>query len=152
MALSRLERGIRRVTVAIARVRWLRATLLHPVIALPGFWFATSAALLWGGLLSLGRLSLHDGLIIARGCPRWSFGRGGTTIGAVYLTGDRLTPGVLEHEAVHRDQWRLYGLAFIALYLAAGQDPFANRFEVEAGLTRAGYATPRSRNGSDGTD
>lgn len=148
MALSRVERGIRRVTVAVSRVHWLRALLLHPVIARPGYWFATVAALVWGGILSRGRLSRSRGLIVARGCPRWAFGRGGTTIGAVYLTHDRLTAGVLDHEAVHRDQWRRYGLAFIVLYLAAGQDALGNRFEIEAGLQRAGYTTPRSRNGS----
>jgi hypothetical protein len=151
MALSRLERRIRRVTESAARVRWLRAAVLHPIVALPGYWFATLAALLWGGILSRGRLSRHDGLIVARHCPRWSFGRGGTTIGGVYLTCDRTTAGVLEHEAVHRAQWRRYGLAFIAVYLAAGQDPLFNRFEIEAGLERAGYTTPRSRNGSDPT-
>ena len=118
------------------------------MIARPGFWFATSAAVLWGAVMSLGRLSMHDGLIVARRCPRWSFGRGGTTIGAVYLTRDRVTADVLEHERVHRDQWRRYGLAFIPLYLAAGQDALANRFEIEAGLVKAGYLRPRSRNGS----
>jgi len=151
MVLFRVERGIRKVTAAASRVRWLRALLLHPLVSRPGYWFATLAALLWGGILSRGRLSRSRGLIIARGCPRWSFGRGGTTIGAVYLTHDRLTPGVLDHEAVHRDQWRRYGLAFIFLYLAAGQDALGNRFEIEAGLDRAGYTRPRSRNGSDGT-
>lgn len=151
MALSRVERGIRKVTTATSRVLWLRAFLLHPVVARPGYWFATLAGLLWGGVLSRGRLSRSRGLVIARGCPRWAFGRGGTTIGAVYLTHDRLTPGVLDHEAVHRDQWRRYGLAFIALYLAAGQDALGNRFEIEAGLERAGYTRPRSRNGSDNT-
>ena len=150
MALSRVERGIRSVTVASSRVRWLRALLLHPVVARPGYWFATLLALLWGGILSGGRLSKSRGLIVARGCPRWSFGRGGTTIGAVYLTRDRLEPGVLDHEAVHQAQWRRYGLAFIPLYLAAGQDALGNRFEIEAGLERAGYRTPRSRNGSGG--
>src|SRR5690554_1838075 len=150
MALSRVERGIRRVTDATSQVRWLRAVLLHPVVARPGYWFATLAGLLWGGVLGRGRFSRSRGLIIARGCPRWAFGRGGTTVGAVYLTRDRLTPGVLEHEAVHRAQWRRYGLAFIPLYLAAGQDAHGNRFEIEAGLERAGYRTPRSRNGSGG--
>src|SRR5690554_6456476 len=136
MVLSRVERGIRAVAVATSRVRWLRAVLLHPVVSRPGYWLATLAALLWGGILSRGGLSRSRGLIIARGCPRWAFGRGGTTIGAVYLTRDRLTPGVLDHEAVHRAQWRRYGLAFIVLYLAAGQDALGNRFEIEAGLDR----------------
>jgi hypothetical protein len=148
--LSRLESGARRLTTAVGRVRWLRTTLLHPVVARPGYWFTTGAGLLWGSVLSLGRLTRYDGLIVARKCPRWAFGRGGTTIGAVYLTHDRITPGVLEHEAVHRAQWRRYGLSFIPLYVAAGQDPFGNRFEIEAGLERAGYTRPQSRNGSEG--
>lgn len=71
--------------------------------------------------------------------PGWAFGRGGTTIGAVYLTSSTLSDSVLEHEAVHRAQWRRYGLAFIPLYLMAGQDPLKNRFEIEAGLAKAGY-------------
>jgi hypothetical protein len=149
--LPRLERGSRAAVIALAKVRWLRSAVLHPVVARPGYWFATAGGLVWGGILSLGRLRRQDGLIVARKCPRWSFGRGGTTIGAVYLTADLITPAVLEHEAVHRAQWRRYGLAFILLYLAAGQDPLTNRFEIEAGLERAGYLRPRSDNGSDPT-
>ncbi len=113
--------------------------MLHPLVARPGYWVATSAGLLWGGILSLGRVDRRGGVVVARRCPRWAFGRGGTTIGAVYLTHDRLSEPVLAHEAVHRAQWRRYGLAFIVLYLAAGQDPLHNRFEIEAGLARAGY-------------
>ena len=64
---------------------------------------------------------------------------GGTTIGAVYLTCDNISPAILEHEAVHRAQWKRYGLAFLPLYLDAGQDAHANRFEIEAGLMKGGY-------------
>jgi hypothetical protein len=83
---------------------------------------------------------VRDGVIVTRGCPAWAFGRGGTTIGAVYLTRDNVSPAVLEHEAVHRAQWRRYGLAFIPLYIAAGADARTNRFEIEAGLTKGGYS------------
>ena len=48
-----------------------------------------------------------------RGMPTWSFGRGGTTIGAIYLTHDNESDNVIEHEAEHRAQWKRYGLAFI---------------------------------------
>ena len=78
-------------------------------------------------------------MIVARKCPRWAFGRGGTTIGAVFLTHNALSPGVLAHEAVHRAQWKRYGLAFIPLYIAAGRNGTTNRFEIEAGLKRGGY-------------
>jgi hypothetical protein len=124
---------------AVARVAWARRVLLHPVVARPGYWVATGAGLLWGSVLSLGRIRPDGGVIVARRCPRWAFGRGGTTIGAVYLTHHTLGRAVLEHEAVHRAQWRRYGLAFIPLYIAAGPDARTNRFEVEAGLTSGGY-------------
>jgi len=133
------ERAMQRwadVTVAIPGARRI---LLSPVVARPGYWFATGAGLLWGGVMSLGRLRLDGGVIVARRCPRWTFGRGGTTIGAVFLTHDRIDRDVLEHEAVHRAQWKKYGLAFIPLYIAAGVPAHTNRFEVEAGLKKGGY-------------
>jgi hypothetical protein len=81
----------------------------------------------------------QGGLIVASHLPKWAFGRGGTTIGAVYLTSSNVTPAILEHEAVHRAQWKRYGLAFIPLYVHAGQNALHNRFEVEAGLRKGGY-------------
>ena len=125
--------------VRVSRVRWLRAVLLSPVIARPGYWFATALGLVWGAVLSRFRLSRRGGVIVARGMPKWAFGRGGTTIGAVYLTATTMSDSVLEHEAVHRAQWRKYGLAFIPLYVMAGQDALHNRFEIEAGLKKGGY-------------
>ena len=104
-----------------------------------GYLAATAIGLVWGGALSVGRLEESGGVIVARGCPRWAFGRGGTTIGAVFLTRDNVSPGILEHEAVHRGQWRRYGLALVPLYLAAGPIGSENRFEVEAGLEKGGY-------------
>ncbi len=123
----------------LSRVRWVRAVLLHPIVARPGYWFATFSGLVWGGILSGFRLRRQGGVIVAAHLPAWAFGRGGTTIGAVYLTSTNVSDSVLEHEAVHRAQWKRYGLAFIPLYVRAGQDPQKNRFEVEAGLTKGGY-------------
>ncbi|NYF10320.1 hypothetical protein HDC94_001476 [Leifsonia sp. AK011] len=120
-------------------MRWLRAVLLSPVIARPGYWFATASGFVWGAILSRFRISRQGGVIVARGMPTWAFGRGGTTIGAVYLTSTTVSDSVLEHEAVHRAQWRRYGLAFVPLYVMAGQNPLANRFEIEAGLKKGGY-------------
>lgn len=125
--------------VRLSRVRWLRAVLLSPVIARPGYWFATASGFVWGAILSRFRISRQGGVIVARGMPTWAFGRGGTTIGAVYLTSTTVSDSVLEHEAVHRAQWRRYGLAFVPLYVMAGQNPLANRFEIEAGLKKGGY-------------
>lgn len=121
------------------RLPGARRLLMSPVVARPGYWFATVAGLIWGGVLSGFRLRSEGGVIVAPHMPNWAFGRGGTTIGAVFLTKDLVRPGTLEHEAVHRAQWRRYGLAFIPLYIAAGAPAKTNRFEVEAGLTKGGY-------------
>lgn len=136
---SRFERGTQAFVRRASGMRRLRAFLLHPIVARPGYWFATLCGLTWGTLLSLGRIRPQGGVIVARKCPRWAFGRGGTTIGAVFLTHNALTPEVLAHEAVHRAQWKKYGLALIPLYIAAGQTGTTNRFEVEAGVRRGGY-------------
>ncbi|QOD94446.1 hypothetical protein [Chryseoglobus sp. 28M-23] len=115
-------------------MRFVRA-----VFALPGYWLATALALIWGAPLARFRVARHGDLLVCAGLPRWAFGRGGTTIGAVYLTHGSVGEAVLRHEAVHRQQWRRYGLAFIVLYVAAGRDPLRNRFEIEAGLEDGGY-------------
>jgi hypothetical protein len=131
--------GITRVVDRLRRVRWLRAVLLHPIVARPGYWFATVSGFLWGAILGLGHVKRQGGVVVAARMPKWAFGRGGTTVGAVFLTKNNVTAAVLEHEAVHRAQWRKYGLAFIPLYVAAGQDATKNRFEIEAGLKKGGY-------------
>ncbi|MDJ0334633.1 hypothetical protein QMG83_05295 [Salinibacterium sp. G-O1] len=123
----------------LSRLGWLRAILLHPVVARPGFWFATACAWVWGGVLGRFRMRRAGTLVVASGLPKWAYGRGGTTIGAVYLTTNNTSPRVLEHEAVHCAQWKKYGLALIPLYLDAGRDARLNRFEIEAGLAKGGY-------------
>ncbi|MDP9026984.1 MAG: hypothetical protein M3N46_05425 [Actinomycetota bacterium] len=123
---------------AVVRVPGLRAFLLLPAVARSGYWFATSAAFLWGGIL-FGRFGTREQLHFYDYLPRWAFGRGGTTIGAIYLTRDNEDDGVLQHERVHTEQWRRYGLCFIPLYIAAGTTALGNRFEVEAGLARGHY-------------
>ena len=128
-----------RVVHGLARNRAVRAIGLHPLVARPGYWFATAVGVLWGALLGGFKVSRRGGVIVCEGLPRWAFGRGGTTIGAAYLTRDNTRDSVLEHEAVHRAQWKRYGLAFIPLYLAAGQNALTNRFEIEAGLEKGGY-------------
>ncbi len=128
-----------RIVAAGRELPVVRAALLSPAIARPGAVVATAVGLLWGGFLGRFRIRRAGRLIVCAGLPRWAFGRGGTTIGSVYLTCDQLSRGVLQHEDVHRRQWERYGLVFPLLYLAAGADPHTNRFEVEAGLERGGY-------------
>lgn len=106
-----------------------------------GCGIATALALLWGVTIGRGRVSRHRDLIVVSGLPRGFFGRGGTTVGRVYLTADAVSPAVLRHELVHVRQWRRHGLALPLLYLRAGRDPLGNRFEIEAGLEDGGYRT-----------
>lgn len=127
-----------RIVAGAVRVPGLRRALLSPAIARPGYWFATFCAFFWGGIL-LGKFGKRHGLYYFDRLPRWAFGRGGTTLGAIYLTRDNEGDGVLEHERVHTRQWKKYGVCFLPLYLAAGADARGNRFEVEAGLRRGGY-------------
>ena len=140
--LNRAERAVGAVVRFGARVPGVRRLLLWPVIARPGYWFATACAWLWGRLL-LGRFAKGASIHYFSRLPRWAYGRGGTTIGAIFLTTDNIGDAVLEHEAVHKAQWRRYGLAFLPLYIAAGSPAPTNRFEVEAGLEKGGYVRPK---------
>jgi len=113
--------------------------VLSPALTVPGYWLATGVGALWGAALGRGRLRWRGGLLVADRLPAWAFGRGGTTIGGVFLTSRVVEDRVIAHERVHQAQWRRFGLAFIPLYFAAGRDPLRNRFEIEAGLEAGGY-------------
>lgn len=127
--------------MSIRRIRRpLLVAALHPLVTIPGYWVATAGALAWSALLGA-RTRRAGRLVVAEGLPGWAFGRGGTTIGRVFLTSTRPSESVLEHEAVHERQWRRFGIAMIPLYLAAGLDPTRNRFEIEADLVKGGYAS-----------
>ena len=128
----RLGRTARTIAEPIGRA----AT--HPVVAHPGYRIATCAGRLWGRLLGGHEERVGD-LYVIRGLPSWAFGRGGTCIGAAYLTDVNVSDRILKHEAVHREQWHRYGLAFIPMYFAAGLDGTKNRFEIDAGLEDGGY-------------
>jgi hypothetical protein len=132
------ERAAASFVRGAVRVPGVRRFFLLPAIARIGYWIATGLAYAWGWVM-FGRHSVREGLHVFSELPRWTFGRGGTTIGATYLTHDGLLPRVLEHEAVHREQWKHYGLAFPVLYLAAGKVASTNRFEVDADLKKGGY-------------
>lgn len=119
---------------------------LHPVLTMPGYWTATAFGITWGAVLGRGRIErTPEGLIVIRGLPAWAFGRGGVTVGGVYLTRDNISPAILEHEEVHRKQWRRFGLAMIPLYYASGIDPLRNHFEIQADLVKGGYLRAPSR-------
>jgi hypothetical protein len=119
--------------------RLAKSLLLAPPLVRAGYLYATTVALVWGFFLSTGRVRRIDGLFVFTGMPRWAFSRGGSCVGGVYLTNDNAAAPVLEHEAVHRQQWKTYGMVFPFLYLLAGRNPLTNRFEIEAGLEKGNY-------------
>jgi len=121
----------------------VRRILVDSPVSRAGAAFATAVGLAVGVPLSVGRIEVHDGLIVCRGLPKWAFRRGGTCVGRVYLTRDVVGPAVFRHERVHVEQWRRYGMLMPFLYLLAGFDPLKNRFEIEAGLEDGGYLPRR---------
>ena len=145
-----VERFFAGIDHGVRRLPRLRRFLLWPIWTRPGYWFATGCIFIWGLVLG-GTFTKKDGMHYFRGMPTWSFGRGGTTIGAIYLTHDNDTEDVIAHEAEHRAQWKRYGLAFIPLYVAAGTDAKTNRFEVGAGLELGGYERKRKPRPKPGT-
>jgi hypothetical protein len=117
----------------------VRTILFDSPLSKAGYLYATAVGLVWGSLLSTGRVERRGGLIVFRGMPNWAFGRGGSCVGGCYLTNQNVTDDVLEHEAVHKRQWQRYGMVFPLLYLLAGRNPLKNRWEIEAGLEKGGY-------------
>ena len=109
------------------------------LLAWPGYLFATAVGLVWGFVWSTGRVQYRGGLFVFTGLPSWAFGRGGSCVGACYLTAHNVSDDILEHEAVHKRQWQRYGMLFPFLYGLAGRDAMRNRFEIEAGLEKGGY-------------
>ena len=138
-------RSIGHVTgrVAHAAMQPVQRVLFSRPVAVPGYHLATQAALAWGRLLG-GEVRRVGELHVVSDLPRWAFGRGGTTVGATFLTRSSVSAHVLAHEEVHRQQWLRYGLAFIPMYYAAGIEATTNRWEIEAGLELGGYV-PKQR-------
>jgi hypothetical protein len=120
-------------------MRMLKNFFLDSPISRAGYRYATAVGFTWGFVLSTGHIERRNGLVIFRGMPKWSFGRGGACVGGCYLTDRNVTDDVMEHEAVHQRQWTRYGMLFPALYFLAGRNPLKNRFEIEAGLEKGGY-------------
>lgn len=123
----------------------MKRILLDSPLSLLGYAYATLVGLIWGFLWSTGPVRRRDGLVVFTGMPSWTYGRGGSCVGGCYLTGHNDGPAVLRHEAVHRRQWRRYGMLFPVLYALAGRNPLRNRFEIEAGLEDGGYLPRRPR-------
>jgi hypothetical protein len=120
--------------------RWIPSFLLDSPVSRLGYLYGTATGWIWGTIWSTGRVERHGDLLVFRGMPAWTFGRGGVCVGGCFLTGSaRVTPAMLRHEAVHQRQWRRYGMLMPFLYALAGRDPLRNRFEIEAGLVDGNY-------------
>jgi hypothetical protein len=119
---------------------YLPTWLVSSPLSYAGYLWATAVGFVWGALWSTGKIERRYGLFIFRGMPSWTYARGGQCVGACFLTGDYPhSDEVLQHEAVHRQQWLRYGMLLPVLYLASGRNPLRNRFEIEAGLEDGGY-------------
>ncbi|WP_394551349.1 Fe-S oxidoreductase [Agromyces sp. MMS24-JH15] len=138
-AVEALDRPVSAARHAARPRRRLRVRLTDSPISRIGFWWATLVGFAWGLTWSTGRVELRHGLLVFTGMPKWTFGRGGSCVGACYLTDRNDGEKVLGHEVVHKRQWQRYGMLFPLLYLLAGRDPLRNRFEIEAGLEAGGY-------------
>lgn len=124
--------------------RFIPGFLLDSPLSLVGYGWGTAIGWIWGTLWSTGPVERRAGLWVFRGLPAWAFPRGGVCVGGCFLTGDAaVTDRLLAHEAVHRGQWRRYGLLMPLLYLLAGRDALRNRFEIAAGLRAGGYVRSR---------
>ena len=123
--------------------RWIPSFLLDSPISDLGFYWGTAVGMIWGGLLSTGRVENVDRLLVFRGLPSWAYRRGGVCVGRCYLTGNNVSAPVLAHEAVHARQWRRYGFLMPVLYALAGRNALRNRLEIEAGLVQGGYVHAR---------
>ena len=120
--------------------RFIPRSLLDSPLSLLGYWWGTSVGLVWGTLLSTGRIRREEGLWVFTGMPNWAFGRGGVCVGGCFLTGDVApSTAILRHEAIHARQWRRYGFLMPVLYLLSGRNPLTNRFEILAGLEDGNY-------------
>lgn len=106
-----------------------------------GYYLSSVIGSVWGYIWSTGRVERFDELRIFRGMPAWTFRRGGACIGFCYHTNNNVSQAVLEHELVHIEQWKRYGMTFPIRYLLAGVNPLKNRYEIEAGLVKGGYLT-----------
>ncbi|MFC0453706.1 hypothetical protein [Rhodococcus jostii] len=98
---------------------------------------ALAYARTWGA-----RITFDDefGVFVCSGM-RGGYARGGTTVGGAFLTGRKPARTLVRHEAVHADQWAMYGWTFALRYLCEElrHPRVRNRFEIAAGLVDGGY-------------
>lgn len=87
--------------------------------------------------------SKEQALMVCSDAPVFLHGKSGTQIGDTYVTSyDRtsINDTLIEHEAVHKEQQRHYGLLFVPLYFSQSViNGCNNTFEEEAGFDKGSY-------------
>lgn len=82
-------------------------------------------------------------IIVCAESPSFLHGQSGTMYGNVYITSQKMediSQEVINHEIVHYNQQKQYGILFIPLYFIEGVvNPCINSFEEEASYNNGGY-------------
>jgi hypothetical protein len=114
------------------------ATVSRAAVNLP----VSAVAVAWGRAHG-GTCEVHSDLTVACESMDGGYANAGTTVGNVWLYGDKGGGERHRHEARHSDQWAMFGPAFPGLYGAecarTGGDYRRNVFERWAGLHDGGY-------------
>ncbi|MEQ4305790.1 RHS repeat-associated core domain-containing protein [Plantactinospora sp. B6F1] len=97
----------------------------------------------WGTELTGGQCSMQHGMRVCWG-GSLPYGGIGTAYGDTFLSkNSRPDEDLMQHEKVHRRQWRRYGAAFGPMYLLealrTGGDPCRNTYENNANLAKGNY-------------
>jgi hypothetical protein len=126
------------LAVAVALVSPELITVSRAVVNLP----VSAVAVAWGRAHG-GTCDVHRDLTVSCGSMHGGYANAGTTVGNVWLYGDKGGTERHRHEARHSDQWAMFGTAFPWLYGAesvrTGGDYRRNVFERWAGLHDGGY-------------
>lgn len=113
-------------------------TVSRAVVNLP----LSAVAVAWGRAHGAA-CKVHGDLTVSCESMHGGYANGGTTVGNVWLYGDKDGAERHRHEARHSDQWAMFGPAFPGLYGAecvrTGGDYRHNVFEKWAGLHEGGY-------------
>jgi hypothetical protein len=126
------------LTVAAVLLGPQLATVSRAVVNLP----ISAVAVAWGRAHGA-TCKVHGDLTVSCESMDGGYANGGTTVGNVWLYGDKGGVDRHRHESRHSDQWAMFGPAFPALYGAdcvrTGGDYQRNVFEQWAGLHDGGY-------------
>jgi hypothetical protein len=113
-------------------------TVTRAVVNLP----VSAVAVAWGRAHGA-TCKVHGDLTASCESMHGGYANGGTTVGNVWLYGEKGGAERHRHEARHSDQWAMFGPAFPVVYGAeaarTGGDYRRNVFERWAGLHDGGY-------------